>query len=139
MRVCRQITHFSLLFIVVVVFAIKMCTNLCIFPTKCLCTSYVSNFYGTFTEAFNYLRLLPFTNELCHEKTNSMVFEQIRHKLSHCTIHVTKTKGLISFAVTAKLICTFVFAFAKCRFSHDIAQTYCEQLSPGKAAKYGIP
>ena len=30
------------------------------------------------------------------------------------TIHVAKTKVLISFADTAKLICTFVFAYAKC-------------------------
>ena len=29
---------------------------------------------------------------------------------------------LISFAVTAKLICIFVFAYAKSRFSHDAAQ-----------------
>ena len=28
-------------------------------------------------------------------------------------IHVAKTKALISFAVTAKLICVFVFAYAK--------------------------
>ena len=32
-----------------------------------------------------------------------------------------KLKALISFAVTAKLICVFVFAFAKSRFSHDKA------------------
>ena len=32
-----------------------------------------------------------------------------------------KTKVLISFAVTAKLICVFVFAYAKRRFSHDTA------------------
>ena len=32
-----------------------------------------------------------------------------------------KTKALISFAVTAKLICAFVFAYAKCCFSHDAA------------------
>ena len=30
---------------------------------------------------------------------------------------VAKTKALISFAVTAKLICAFVFAYAKCVFS----------------------
>ena len=30
-----------------------------------------------------------------------------------------KTKALISFAVTTKLICVFVFAYAKSRFSHD--------------------
>ena len=38
-----------------------------------------------------------------------------------CTISVVKTKALISFAVTAKLICVFVFAYAKSRFSHDEA------------------
>ena len=35
------------------------------------------------------------------------------------TIYVANTKALISFAVTAKLICFFVFAYAKCWFSHD--------------------
>ena len=34
---------------------------------------------------------------------------------------MAKTKALISFAVTAKLICVFVFAYAKSRFSHDVA------------------
>ena len=29
--------------------------------------------------------------------------------------------ALISSAVTAKLICVFVFAYAKCWFSHDVA------------------
>ena len=38
------------------------------------------------------------------------------------TIHVAKTKALISFAVTARLICVFVFAYAKIRFSHVAAQ-----------------
>ena len=33
-------------------------------------------------------------------------------------ICVVKTKALISFAVTAKLICAFVFANADCWFSH---------------------
>ena len=41
-----------------------------------------------------------------------------------CTIYVAKTKALISFAVTAKLICVFVFAYAKCWFSHDAAHMY---------------
>ena len=34
---------------------------------------------------------------------------------------VAKTKALISCAVTAQLICAFVFAYAKSRFSHDAA------------------
>ena len=36
-----------------------------------------------------------------------------------------KTKALISFAVTVKLICVFVFAYAKKRFSHnDLSSFY---------------
>ena len=46
-----------------------------------------------------------------------------------CTIYVAKTKVLISFAVTAKLICVFVFAYAKSRFSHDAAHIFlCKYL-----------
>ena len=37
---------------------------------------------------------------------------------------VAKTKALISFAVTAKLICVFVFAYAKSRFSHNEAHLF---------------
>ena len=43
-------------------------------------------------------------------------------KWRDCTIRVAKTKALISFAVTAKLICVFVFEYAKSRFSRDAAQ-----------------
>ena len=43
-------------------------------------------------------------------------------KKRDCTIYVAKTKALISFAVTAKLICVFVFAYAQRLFSHDVAQ-----------------
>ena len=41
-----------------------------------------------------------------------------------CTIRVAKAKALISLAVTAKLICLFVFAYADCWFSHGAAQMY---------------
>ena len=37
-------------------------------------------------------------------------------------MRVAKTKALISFAVTAKLICAFVFAYANCWFSQEAAQ-----------------
>ena len=40
-------------------------------------------------------------------------------KKRDCTIRVAKTKALNSFA---KLICVFVFAYAKSRFSHNEAQ-----------------
>ena len=43
-------------------------------------------------------------------------------KKRNCTIGVAKTKVLISFAVTAKLISAFVFAYADCWFSHEAAQ-----------------
>ena len=35
---------------------------------------------------------------------------------------IVKTNALISCPVTAQLICAFVFAFAKSRFSHDAAE-----------------
>ena len=41
----------------------------------------------------------------------------------NCTIPVAKTKALISFAVTVKLILAFVFSLAKIRFSHDADHT----------------
>ena len=40
-------------------------------------------------------------------------------------IHAAKTKALISFAVTAKLIYVFDFTYAKSRFSHYEAQMCC--------------
>ena len=36
-------------------------------------------------------------------------------------MRIAKTKALISFAFTAKLICVFVFANAVCWFSHEVA------------------
>ena len=47
----------------------------------------------------------------------TFVFKKDRN----CSSYVAKTKALISFAVTAKLICVFVFAYAKSRFSHNEA------------------
>ena len=40
------------------------------------------------------------------------------------TICVAKTKALINCAVTAQLICPFVFAQATIRFSRDAAQMF---------------
>ena len=47
---------------------------------------------------------------------------RVYHMYGDCTIRVAKTKALISFAFTAKLICVFVFAYAKRLFSHGVAQ-----------------
>ena len=46
-----------------------------------------------------------------------------------------KTKALISFVVNAKLICVFVFAYAKSRFSHDAAHMAKQVFSRDKANK----
>ena len=46
-----------------------------------------------------------------------------------CTIRVAKTKVLISFAVTAKLICTFVFAYADCWFSHAATHIVADEIT----------
>ena len=43
------------------------------------------------------------------------------------TIHVAKTKALISFAVTAKLICVFDFAYAKNRVFHNEAHIITDE------------
>ena len=39
-------------------------------------------------------------------------------------MYVVKAKALISCAVTTQLICAFVFAYAKSRFSLDEAQIF---------------
>ena len=49
-------------------------------------------------------------------------------KQRDCTIQVAKTKALISFAVTSKLICVFVFAYAKIRFSHVAAHFMAQNI-----------
>ena len=43
-------------------------------------------------------------------------------KKRDCSIHVAKTKLLVSCAITAQLICTFVFAYTDCWFSYAVAQ-----------------
>ena len=40
---------------------------------------------------------------------------------------MAKTKALISFAVTAKLICAFIFAYADCWFFHEAAHIFMLQ------------
>ena len=74
-------------------------------------------------------------NEPPHGKTNNVVSEQVWHKPG-CTNfefrkkwNCRKIKVLISFAVTAKLICAFVFTYADCWFSHVEAQIFYEGYS----------
>ena len=47
---------------------------------------------------------------------------RIKELQRYCTIYVAKTEALISSTVTAQLICAFVFAYTKSRFSHGLAQ-----------------
>ena len=93
-----------------------------------------------------HITCITFLNEPVYEKTNNVCFRPgltqtglFKHrrwleagnfgfrKKRNCTIHVAKTKVLISFAVTAKLICTFVFAYANSWFSHAKAQVLYDE------------
>ena len=56
--------------------------------------------------------------ELFHHRRRLEVLN-FRFKKSDCSICEAKTKALISCAVTAQLICAFVFAYAKSRFSRN--------------------
>ena len=71
-----------------------------------------------------------------HEKTNNVISKHVSHehriwleagnfcfiKKRNCTIRIMKRKALISFAVTAKLIFTFVLAYTMRWSSHEVAQ-----------------
>ena len=52
--------------------------------------------------------------------------------MRNCTIRVAKTKALISCAVTAQLICAFVFAQVK-PFSRVAAHIICTRHDNSKA------
>ena len=54
-------------------------------------------------------------------QTQTALYSHGFRKKRDCTIRVAKTKAMISFAVTAKLICAFVFAYADCWFSYPAA------------------
>ena len=57
----------------------------------------------------------------------------VSRKKRECSIPVAKTMALISFAVTAKLICVFILAYAKSRYSHNEAHIIsCFHFFPGK-------
>ena len=58
------------------------------------------------------------TNRPVHSQKQA---KQVKKK-TNWTTRVAKTKALISFAATAKLVCAFVFAYANCWFSHAAAQ-----------------
>ena len=93
-----------------------------------------------FTRYLEGQRRIQLKLSLCVRKQTIWVSDQVRHKPGctvteegkkleilgfkkrNCTICVAKTKALISFAVTAKLICAFVFANADCWFAHAAAQ-----------------
>ena len=47
-------------------------------------------------------------------------------------LYVVNTKALISCMVTMLLICVFVFAYAKNRFSHDVAHSIIHKQSCAK-------
>ena len=93
---------------------------------------------GQCTETLPFLVIMEFPALVCepwHEKNNNLGsrpdatqtgLHSHRSRLEarkfgfkkkrNCTICLAKTKALISFAVIAKLVCAFVFAYADCWF-----------------------
>ena len=53
----------------------------------------------------------PTLTGLCSHRTWLKTWNFVFRKQRNFTSYVAKTKALISFAVTAKLICVFVFAY----------------------------
>ena len=53
-------------------------------------------------------------------------------------MHVAKTKALIIFSVTAKLICAFVSAYVDCLFSYDAAHIFNNFRLAGMFSYFGI-
>ena len=81
----------------------------------------------------------PSTNEPHHKKAGLWVSDQVQHKPGDTTtedcwrleisdlgsgvvLSVLRKRALISFAVTKRLICIFVFAYVIGQLSHDAAQ-----------------
>ena len=63
----------------------------------------------------------PTQTGLCNHRRWLEALNFVFRKQRNCTSYVEKTKALISFPVTGKLICVFVFAYVKSLFSHDEA------------------
>ena len=53
------------------------------------------------------------------KKAISLDFESVD---KYYTVHLVQAKALISCAVTAQLICAFVFAYTEVWFYHEMAQ-----------------
>ena len=86
----------------------------------------LSNLYEPVREKTNNLCFRPGSTNirLCSHRRLLETANFGFRKKRNCTIRVAKTKTLISFAVTAKLICAFVFAYADCWFSHAAAHIF---------------
>ena len=67
------------------------------------------------------------TNQAVQSQNQASSLKFRIKKQRKCSIRVAKTMALISFAVTAKLICVFVFAYADCWFSHEAAHILTEK------------
>ena len=68
------------------------------------------------------------TNQAVHAQKMARDWKFRIKKVEALLYPIAKTKALISFTVTAKLICAFVFAYATCYFSHDQAHLFSDLL-----------
>ena len=70
----------------------------------------------------NNLRFRPGLTKTSLYSHRRLEARNFRFKKRNCTVSVSKTQVLISCAVTAQLICAFVFAYADCWFSDAAAR-----------------
>ena len=66
----------------------------------------------------------PDTNQAVQSQKQAGILKFRIQKEKEMYYPRSENKGVISFAVTAKLICAFVFAYADCWFSHGAAYLY---------------
>ena len=67
----------------------------------------------------------PSQTGLCNYRKQIRGLKFPHLKCRGTVLSVAKTKVLISCTLTTQLICTFVFAYGKIRFSHDAAHLPC--------------
>ena len=95
-----------------------------------------SRFWADYTDNTGFRLCLPLKYEPSHVKKKTKIWGSNQVWQSQ---KQAKTKVLISCAVTAQLICPFVFAYADCWFSDAVVQTMigwgkCNHLCPSASS-----
>ena len=74
---------------------------------------FYKSYYCPYVSQYARKPVFGVSDQLRHNRSVQSQKKDFQFMNRNCTIHVAKTKVLISCAVTAQLICVFVFAKAK--------------------------